>query len=213
METFVLGFAKDPDIPELYSFLFENPDANLRRRDRSELERMVQSRSFYIARDGADRLIASCYIAAPTGKDPEWELGGLFTAKDLRGSGIASALSLMAVGYHYLMHQPSEDLIAHVLLSNTAPRHTLERLGFVIRNAAQKYPRDEIQGLEHMEADAEGNIHADVYVLPHLGYRGALERLRPLVARSYSGGDALFRFDLPFLSVETIDAALDDFRD
>ena len=214
MDTFVLAFAKDRDIAELYSFLFENPDVNLRRRDLPDLQNLVESRSFYICRREPDnRLVASCYVAAPSGDDQEWELGGLFTGLDFRGRGIAGTLSLMAVGYHYLMHQPSEDLIAHVLLSNPGPRHTLEHLGFVIRDARQKYRREEIPGLEHMDADADGYVYADVYVLPRPAYRVALESLRPLVSTPYGGGRTLFRLDLPFLSVETIDAALKDFQD
>src|ERR1700687_3250771 len=122
MDTFVLGLAKDPDIAELYSFLFENPDVNIRRRELSDLRTMVQNRSFYICRREQDkRIVGCCYVAAPSGDDQEWELGGLFTGADLRGRGIAGALTVMAVGYHYLMHQPSEDLIAHVLLSNPGP--------------------------------------------------------------------------------------------
>lgn len=213
MDTFVLGFAKDADVAELYSFLFENPDANLRNRDLSDLQTMVESRGFYISRRERDnRLVASCYLAAPTGADPEWELGGLFTELSFRGRGIGGTLSLMAVGYHQIMNQPSEDLIAHVLLSNSGPRHTLESLGFVIRDAAKKYRREDIPGLEHMVADAEGYVYADVYLLPHPAYRFVLERLRPLVSNPSTRGETSFRFDLPYLTVQTIDDALEDFR-
>jgi RimJ/RimL family protein N-acetyltransferase len=208
MDAFVLGLAKDGDIPELYSFLFENPDANLRRRELSDLRAMVERRAFYICRQEQDgRLVGSCYLAAPEAGD-EWELGGLFCDPAFRGRGIASALSATAVAYHYLMDGPAGSLIAHVLLSNPGPRRALESLGFVIRDAAERYRRDEIPGLEHMDADADGYVFADVYVLGPSGFRTALQRARVLITPN--SAPPSFRVDLPFLTIGTLDGALAD---
>ena len=56
-----------------------------------------------------------------------------------------------------------QPIIAHVRAGNKGPCNILRDLGFEIYEINKPYIASQYQGLEHMEADEQGKVYADVY--------------------------------------------------
>jgi len=75
--------------------------------------------------------VCMCYVKSDAdGK--EFEFGGLSTAPDKKGVGIATALTNFALAYTLVYSSPSSprQIIAHVHESNNEPRGLLQKVGF-----------------------------------------------------------------------------------
>jgi hypothetical protein len=162
MRAFTIRHAKTADFERLYEFVFDKPNKNIRKRPPDEVEKLIDEGAFFIAiNDETGRIVGCCYVHGLE-TDKTFEFGGAFVEEEHRKHGIFWCVGLGAILSHFA-NNPETPLMAHVVTDNAGPVSQLQRLHFARTEQAVAVPKDSIPGLEHMDADANGNVHADIY--------------------------------------------------
>jgi RimJ/RimL family protein N-acetyltransferase len=162
--AFTIKHAKAADFEELYKFVFDKPDKHILKRTPEEVEKLVDKGAFYVAIDDeSGRIVGCCYVSgSENDPNPKFEFGGAFVDNAYRKHGVFWCVGLAAILSHFA-NLPDIPLIAHVVSENAGPVSQLQKLYFKQVEWKQPYPKDSIPGIEHMEADAGGNVYADLY--------------------------------------------------
>lgn len=167
--------ARCEDVTEVHKFHQSQATEFIWPRTVSDLRGLADDGSLIIAFTTnitaiSKQIIGMCYVMK--GDEPEgdlagklrWEFGGVCVSNNLRGYGLGSAISTIAISSHCVLELPQNGarLIAHVHEDNDLPRRMLEKqLGFIQRG--QEIPPSEIVP-STLRRNAEGNVVGDLYV-------------------------------------------------
>ena len=100
---YLVSTVRRSELWDIYSFLFSQPDPNMRSLTPDEVDALIQGGLFLAAWEDEtrERLAATCYINTPPEEEgldlKAYELGGSFTRKDLRGQGLGRFLAMAAI--------------------------------------------------------------------------------------------------------------------
>jgi hypothetical protein len=136
-------------------------------REEEQFYQFIEDRWVWAAKGDSGKFVGMVY-AAFDDEHRQWELGGLMVAENYRKDrGLGTLLMRVALG-HTLFEQdplhaePPEQLIAHVLYGNDAPRKIIqEQLGFKHAQAVS------IHGslLKGLPTCDQGFVHGDEFIL------------------------------------------------
>ncbi|MFF6995848.1 GNAT family N-acetyltransferase [Streptomyces sp. NPDC008313] len=122
-----------------------------------------------------------CYVK-PDGKEldtvPRWEFGGLHLSPALRGRGLGTLLSTVAIAS--VTHSDRKPVMGYVHQDNSAGMGLLvHRLGFAVTDRTIRLGPDDAPG--HLRRDSAGFATANVLRLPDAATARLADRLEHLV--------------------------------
>jgi len=183
-DQYVLRGATSADADELYHFMFDQVDRNIRNRSLEEIKSFIADQLiFVIILRRTSRIVGACYLFDP-GIDGSWELSGVFLQPDMRGVGLAFDLAAVAITTVYLATHPTKSVRAVVVCDNTKPRKLLLKLRFTCVQNRVVVHYLLYSGLEHMPTDEHGFIYIDIFEQLRAGLLAALKHSLSLISRN-----------------------------